>query len=135
MYLVVGGRNDVSHFSSTEILVTGATSWQTTSSIPFSVAGLRAVNHNNNILIFGAQFNIFSSLTINMWSFTGGSDDNGSSSYDDIYQFDTLTETWNSFGSMKYGRFYHAVDLVNYKDFSQFCSNVRTGTFEKWQKK
>ena len=38
-----------------------------------------------------------------------------------IYQFNPSSGTWTLFGNMKYERAYHAVDLVNYDEFSKYC--------------
>ena len=49
-------------------------------------------------------------------TFIGG---NGSKA---IYQFNPSNGTWTLFGNMKHGRYYHAVDLVNYDEFSKYCN-------------
>ena len=51
--MVVAGYDGSSRLSTTEILLSGSTSWVTISSLPISVSGLRTVNYNNTILAFG----------------------------------------------------------------------------------
>ena len=51
--MVVAGFDGSSRLSTTEILLSGSTSWVTISSLPISVSGLRTVNYKNTILTFG----------------------------------------------------------------------------------
>ena len=39
-----------------------------------------------------------------------------------IYQYDPMTDAWTSFGNMLFSRCQHAVELVNYEDYSGYCS-------------
>ena len=50
--MVVAGYDGSSRLSTTEILLSGSTSWVTISSLPISVSGLRTVNYKNTILTF-----------------------------------------------------------------------------------
>ena len=50
---MVAGWDGSSTMSSTEILVSGSTSWATISPLPISVYELRTVNYKNTILAFG----------------------------------------------------------------------------------
>ena len=108
--------------SSTEILVSGSKSWVTISPLPISVYNLRTVNYENTILAFGSL-----SLTIDIHQnylfliISGGLDGGNLCPYDTIYQFHPSNETWSLFGSLKYSRFRHAVDLVIHDDFVKYC--------------
>ena len=50
---------------------------------------------------------------------SGGED--GESSTTEIFQLDPKTETWRHYGNMNVRRQKHAVELVNYADFSTYC--------------
>ena len=58
----------------------------------------------------------------------GGSLSGGGGSSTDIFQLDPNTEEWIPYGNMRVGRQKHAVELVNYADFSTNCQ-PETGEF------
>ena len=57
---------------------------------------------------------------------SGGED--GESSTTEIFQLDPKTETWRHYGNMNVRRQKHAVELVNYADFSTYCQPETTTT-------
>ena len=52
--------------------------------------------------------------------YSGGYDD-GSSTYDEILEFDPLTGEWKLVGRMKNARSVHAVSVVDYTAVAKFC--------------
>ena len=93
------------------------TSWVKISQLPVRVSALRTVNYDNTILAFGKLSLIFIRNIIIFTIIVGGI----GSSKDTIYQFDPSDEAWSLFGSMKYPRGQHSVDLVVYDEFMKYC--------------
>ena len=54
-----------------------------------------------------------------------GGEDGGSST--DIFQLDPETETWRHYGNMSVSRQKHAVELVNFADYSSYCQPPTPG--------
>ena len=55
-----------------------------------------------------------------------GGEDGASST--EIFQLDPNTEKWLHYGNMSVSRQKHAVELVNYADFSKYCQLQTTTT-------
>ena len=55
--------------------------------------------------------------------YLGGGD--GTNYYKDIYQFNSVTKTWASYGSMEHKKGQHAVELVDFSRYSEYCEKGR----------
>ena len=54
-------------------------------------------------------------------TFLGGKDGSSINSSNDILEYNPLTEEWQKIGTMKEGRYAHAVTHVSFKDFAAWC--------------
>ena len=73
--------------------------WRQAGPLPRAMWGVRMVNLNNHIYLFGGYY----------YSSSGGTE-----YYDDILQY--KDGVWINVGKMNSKRAYHAVSVVNYKD-------------------
>ena len=108
MLIVAGGYNDNdaggfndNELSSTELMTYLPGSdmkWRQAGPLPRAMEGVRMVNLNNHIYLFGGRY------------YSGGN----TYYYDDILQY--KDGVWINVGKMNTKRGYHAVSVVNYKD-------------------
>merc|ERR1719310_1949803 len=47
---------------------------------------------------------------------------------DEVYEYDTMKETWSIVGRMQHKRAEHAVSLVKTEDIVDYCVDIRTTT-------
>ena len=135
MFLVTGGTQDeYSEYDSTEILDMVVGSWAVSGAkLPQEAMGLRAINFDNRVLIFGndnsdSLFRVQSSYPIQAskysWFhiiFIVGGVQCGGDNYDDILAYIPEDDTFHHVGHMIYGRFDHALSIVQAEDYLPWC--------------
>merc|ERR1712179_734101 len=100
MLLVSGGYDGSYRLDSTEIFNPSLGSWRAGAALPSPRDGLRAVNIDNRVLLFG------------------GSD---GSHLDTILEYDINGDSYTQLGTMIHARERHAISVVKYQDFSEWC--------------
>ena len=112
--------------STTELLVSGASSWVISSPLGYNPGGATAVNFNNSILLIGWLIeHIF--LIFNQYCLGGAI----LFTTDKISVFDSSSESWADFGQINEAGSYRAVNVVNYDTYSKYCiSNTASTTTE-----
>jgi len=98
--LVAGGFVD-SYLSSTETLVEGGQAWNLQNPLPSERVGVRAISLPNTVIL------------------TGGIADGHY--LNDVLTYVPETSDWKKIGSMKTGRIWHGVSLVNMSDVIDYC--------------
>ena len=64
---------------------------------------------------------LLSGITLNgIFYVTGGTSNPGGSNQDEVYAWDSASETWNEVGNMREPRSKHAVTLIRYDDIEQY---------------
>ena len=64
-----------------------------------------------------------------MLYFRGGYDSNGDER-DEILRFDPNTSIWTEIGKLTSARFHHAVSMVSWEDFGQYCQTRKNSQTE-----
>merc|ERR1712110_738244 len=98
--LLVSGGADGNYLDSTEIFDPSLGSWRAGAALPSPRMGLRATNIDNRVLLFG------------------GSD---GSYLDTILEYDITGDSYTQIGTMTQARGEHAISVVKYQDFSEWC--------------
>ena len=120
MILVAGGFEWLgSRLDSTELYDSVAGTWTTAGAkLPSPLNGLRATNINNKVLIFGINISFviqrYNQGLIIVGGYAGGSRDT-------ILEYDMEQDTMQEIGNMRDARSQHAITVVQYSDFSQWC--------------
>jgi len=104
VYLVTGGYTGKHEFTvSTEILVSGSSSWTQVGDLPtVPIVGLRGASINNKIIMTGGY-------------------DNSNKSHDYVLMYNPSDGSWSQVGSLKMTRSYHGVSIVPMDQISEFC--------------
>ena len=80
------------------------------------------VSHSSN-LIFKLLFfrTLLNGITLSdIFYVTGGTSDPGGSNMDEVFAWDSESETWSKVGNMGEPRSKHAVTLIRYADLEQY---------------
>ena len=58
--------------------------------------------------------------------YSGGfdSDDFGSDYRKNILEYNLKNEKWTEIGTMKEGRYYHEVSIIDFADYEKYCTDV-----------
>ena len=119
VYLVTGGTGTGFRTVSTEILVSGASSWTQVGDLPtVPITGLRGASINNKIIMTGKEYlvQLFNFISI----YTGGVA--ASKTYDYVLSYNTTDGSWTQVGNMRKPRGYHAVSVVPLDQIIDYCN-------------
>ena len=115
--MVTGGYGST-RLDSTEVF--SDSSWRTvTGKLPDPMIGIRVTTVNNGVLLFGNLLFWIECIVVNCTS-SGGSI--RGSIQNTILEFNYETESWTEVGTMKRPRRYHAVSVVPFDDFANWCN-------------
>ena len=115
MLLVTAGYND-EYVRSTELLVTGTSSWTLAADYPLPVTGLSGASINNTVLMTGGETWQWSDET--EWIVPGGGDV-AETRVDSVYRYED--GGWNIAGRMKTAREEHSVSVLKVQDLDVLC--------------
>jgi len=101
--LVSGGFTGSATLDSTEILDTSVGSWKPGAALPSPIQRPTSITINNRVFIFGG----------------GGGD--GSDAVGNILEYDTAGDSYKEAGTMVQARYGHALTVVHYEEFSNWC--------------
>ena len=120
MFMVTGGWSGSVTVDSTEIFDPNHGSWRTGAALPSPRDVLRGANIANRVLIFGIDINCEHKvlLLIIIDILAGGFD---GSALDSILEYDFTGDSYKQIGTMTQAREWHAVTVVQYRDFSEWC--------------
>lgn len=104
MYLVTGGWDGSQILDSTEVFDPSVGSWTLGAKLPWPVSGMRAININDRVLIFGGENYIGTSHY-----------------YDDILEYDPEEDSMVTVGHLTQTRAWHAISVVQAEDYSMWC--------------
>ena len=117
VYLVTGGTGTGFRTISTEILVSGATSWTQVGDLPtVPITGLRGASINNKIIMTGNEYLVQFNF---IYKYTGGVA--ASMTYDYVLSFNNTDGSWAQVGNMRKPRGYHAVSVVPLDQIIDYC--------------
>ena len=119
VFLVTGGWTGSDRLDTTEVYDPSVGSWTAGAKLPRPMTGLTAAYIENQVLIFGEghfipDTNIYSNMI-----FSGGYD--GRNSYNTILQYNSDDDEFTEVGTMLERRRFHAISVVPYSDYSQYC--------------
>ena len=115
--MVTGGDGSLNILDSTEIY--DDNDWKTVAGkLPAPMTYLRAKTIENRVYLFGIYHSLHIILRL---SFILGGKDSDSNYRNDILQYNPETEEWRMIGTMKETRNDHAVTVVSYKDYADWC--------------
>ena len=127
--MVTGGIGEEGYLDSTELLIDGPfgnnNQWVIIDAkLPTYMSGLRATTINNQVLTFGKGKSLPKLIffVYTCYIYTGGSDPDSDGYIKIIYEFNITSKTFNEIGNMLEGRTDHAISVVEYSDYAQFCS-------------
>ena len=86
--------------------------------LPVAIWNLSATTISNRVLLFGKN-NYYMCGFFLIWRFLGGDD---GSSRNDILEYSHETEEWQEIGTMKEPRRWHAVTVVSYEEYAEWCN-------------
>ena len=116
---MTGGWDGDNNLDSTEVLRPGS-DWQeiTSTKLPRPMEGVRVITVDNRVLLFGEWRQIII-LTAQptLTCLAGGSDRNPRN---EILEY--KDGRWEKIGTMNKAREYHGVSLINFNDFSDYCT-------------
>merc|ERR1711953_1202247 len=106
--MVTGGIGEEDYLDSTELLIDGPfgnnNQWVIIDAkLTTYMYGLRATTINNQVVTFGGSHPDYKNMKI-------------------IYEFNITSKTFNKIGNMLEGRADHAISVVEFSDYVQFCS-------------
>ena len=132
IFLVTGGYDGSDYLDSTEIYDPDHGSWSDGAALPSPRSSLTATTIANRILLLGIDIYIDIvycehkvskvkgyKLFIIIDILAGG--DNGINDFDCILEYDSTDDSYTQIGTMTQARRSHAVAVVQYEDFSDWC--------------
>ena len=128
MFLVSGGSDGSDYLDSTEIFDPSLGSWRAGAALPSPRSDLRATNIDNRVLLFSYDIlltfyigddNSVQSLII----LAGGKEKDGlyTTKLDTILEYNITGDSYTQIGTMIQARADHAISVVKYEDFSEWC--------------
>ena len=123
--MVTGGYDGSNRIDTTEVFQDNV--WRTVSgkrTVPTS--GLRTATVDNRVFSFGISFNIILNIIVSQL-FSGGQYPEGHHQvFQDpgviiIEEYNPENEEWLRIGSMKNARYEHAVSVVSFEDYADWC--------------
>ena len=106
---------------STEVLRPGS-NWQeiTSARLPRPLTGVRVINVNNRVLLFGEWRQIIIIAAQPTLTCVAGGTDTENRNRNEILEY--KDGRWDKIGTMNNAREYHGVSLINFNDFSDYCT-------------
>ena len=121
MLIVGGGWTGFVRLDSTEIFDPRLGSWRAGATLPCPMFGLRATNIDNRVLFFGNDILYSGWLYKVSWYIPAGGNYNTDSRFDTILEYDITGESYTQVGTVIQARYRHAISVVKYEDYSEWC--------------
>ena len=123
--LLVTGGLDGSYLDTTELFDPSVGSWIVGARLPRPMSNLRAAYIADQVLIFGEGYLFYSYFYKDSYRiiiFSGGYFYAGSDNYlDTILQYNSAGDEFTEVDTMLEERGSHAISVVKYSDYSQYC--------------